>query len=174
MRRGARPKPTALKELAGNPGKRSLNSNEPIPEKVVSLEPPEWADLSERAKSIWRRVAPLAHRMGVFTKADIEPMIRYCDYLARWYEMKQTIDEHGTTFEVRVPVYETEGTQKVVVDYRVDKVVVRPEARMYQDLDRNLTRLEGEFGFTPSARSRISVAGGVVDPNESDLKLYFG
>ena len=29
--RGRKPKPTALKELEGNPGKRSLNPSEPKP-----------------------------------------------------------------------------------------------------------------------------------------------
>ena len=31
--RGRKPKPTALKVLEGNPGKRPLNENEPIPPK---------------------------------------------------------------------------------------------------------------------------------------------
>ncbi|MEQ8198694.1 MAG: phage terminase small subunit P27 family, partial [Clostridiaceae bacterium] len=31
--RGRKPKPTAIKVLEGNPGKRPLNKNEPKPEK---------------------------------------------------------------------------------------------------------------------------------------------
>ena len=31
--RGRKPKPTAMKELEGNPGKRPLNPNEPRPER---------------------------------------------------------------------------------------------------------------------------------------------
>lgn len=31
--RGRKPKPTALKLLEGNPGKRPINANEPIPPK---------------------------------------------------------------------------------------------------------------------------------------------
>ena len=31
--RGRKPKPTAIKELEGNPGKRPLNGHEPVPPK---------------------------------------------------------------------------------------------------------------------------------------------
>lgn len=38
---GRKPKPTALKKLEGNPGKRKLNTKEPIPAKGM-LNCPEW------------------------------------------------------------------------------------------------------------------------------------
>ena len=39
--RGRKPKPTALKVLEGNPGKRPLNDHEPIPPKG-ELKCPSW------------------------------------------------------------------------------------------------------------------------------------
>ena len=33
--KGRKPKPTAIKKLEGNPGKRKLNQNEPQPEKTA-------------------------------------------------------------------------------------------------------------------------------------------
>lgn len=33
---GRKPKPTAVKKLEGNPGKRKLNSKEPVPTKGMS------------------------------------------------------------------------------------------------------------------------------------------
>ena len=38
---GRKPKPTAIKELEGNPGKRKLNKKEPKPEKGMPV-CPEW------------------------------------------------------------------------------------------------------------------------------------
>ena len=38
---GRKPKPTAMKELEGNPGKRKLNKKEPIPAKGMHI-CPEW------------------------------------------------------------------------------------------------------------------------------------
>jgi P27 family predicted phage terminase small subunit len=46
--RGRKPKPTKLKELAGNPGKRRIPPGEPKPEGNLR-EPPEWMTDSQRA-----------------------------------------------------------------------------------------------------------------------------
>lgn len=34
---GRKPKPTAVKKLEGNPGKRKLNNKEPVPAKGISI-----------------------------------------------------------------------------------------------------------------------------------------
>ena len=39
--RGRRPKPTRIKALTGNPGKRPLNAHEPRPEPALPDCPPE-------------------------------------------------------------------------------------------------------------------------------------
>ncbi|MGF0034338.1 hypothetical protein ACQRBN_15455 [Bariatricus sp. SGI.154] len=36
---GRKPKPTAVKKLEGNPGKRKLNTKEPVPEKGMPICP---------------------------------------------------------------------------------------------------------------------------------------
>ena len=47
---GRKPKPTSLKVLEGNPGKRQLNPNEPKPDASVP-KCPAW--LSKEAKREW-------------------------------------------------------------------------------------------------------------------------
>ena len=52
--RGRKPKPTALKVLEGNPGKRPLNDHEPIPPKG-ELKCPSWLlPEPKRNGSAWR------------------------------------------------------------------------------------------------------------------------
>ena len=51
--RGRKPKPTALKELEGNPGGRPLNHNEPKPAKKAPR-CPSW--LEDEAKKEWKRM----------------------------------------------------------------------------------------------------------------------
>lgn len=65
--RGRKPKPTAIKVLEGNPGKRPLNANEPKPEKK-SPKCPSW--LEPEAKKEWRRMAKVLERLGVLTEID--------------------------------------------------------------------------------------------------------
>ena len=65
---GRKPKPTAIKKLEGNPGKRKLNTKEPIPAKGMP-ECPEW--LLPEAKREWERLADLMNQMGVLTEVDM-------------------------------------------------------------------------------------------------------
>ena len=56
--RGRKPKPTAMKELEGNPGKHPMNTSEPKPNKKAPA-CPKW--LEPEAKKEWRRLQHL-HR----------------------------------------------------------------------------------------------------------------
>ena len=59
--RGRKPKPTALKVLEGNPGKRPLNKKEPQPEKKAPAARHGW---SRKAKKEWKRMAKTLEAMG--------------------------------------------------------------------------------------------------------------
>ncbi len=39
--RGRKPKPSHLKLVTGNPGKRAINTQEPVPERILPAPPPE-------------------------------------------------------------------------------------------------------------------------------------
>lgn len=64
---GRKPKPTALKTLEGNPGKRKINKKEPIPGKGIPT-CPEW--LLPEAKLEWERLAAVMDQMGLLTEVD--------------------------------------------------------------------------------------------------------
>jgi phage terminase small subunit len=53
IRRGRRPKPTRMKVLTGNPGKRPLNRYEPRPNPVMPDCPPELGPAAQRE---WARL----------------------------------------------------------------------------------------------------------------------
>lgn len=61
--RGRKPKPTAMKELEGNPGKHPLNTSEPKPNKKAPA-CPKW--LEPEAKKEWRRLAKQMEAIGIF------------------------------------------------------------------------------------------------------------
>ena len=93
---GRNPKPTAVKKLEGNPGKRELNTKEPISAKEMP-ECPDW--LLPEAKKEWERLADLMNQMGVLTKVDMAAFAAYCQSYARWKEAQEHISSKGSTFE---------------------------------------------------------------------------
>ena len=94
--RGRKPKPTALKVLEGNPGKRPLNDHEPIPPKG-ELKCPSW--LLPEAKKEWKRLSSSLEAMGVLTMADLTAFAGYCQAYARWKEAEEFITQHGSIFK---------------------------------------------------------------------------
>ncbi len=64
---GRRPKPTHLKVVTGNPGKRKLNDKEPSPAREIPS-PPE--HLTDWGKVAWGKLTVLLDSMGILTIAD--------------------------------------------------------------------------------------------------------
>lgn len=97
--RGRKPKPTAVKVLEGNPGKRPLNMFEPTPDKVAP-ECPDW--LNEEAKAEWDRLVDKMVELGTLTEMDMAAFAGYCQSYARWKEAEEFIEKHGTIVKLRV------------------------------------------------------------------------
>lgn len=133
--RGRKPKPTALKRLEGNLGRRPLNSDEPV---VPSgdLKCPRW--LLPAAKVEWKRLVGPLTEMGILTQADMAVFAAYCQAYARWKEAEEFITEHGSTFE----------TPNGYIQQR-------PQVSIAANQKRDMLSFCAEFGLTPSARSRI-------------------
>lgn len=70
-------KPTAVKELTGNPGKRPVNYREPKP-----VNAPVAPSMSKSAKAIWTKLVG-AMPAGVFTAVDSYVLAAYCEAVAR-------------------------------------------------------------------------------------------
>ena len=137
--RGPAPKPTALRELEGNPGHRKINRNEPKPPPGATC--PDW--LSAEAKAEWARVAPELELLGLLTKVDTSALAAYCMAWARWKLAEQALaDGKGLTFV-------TEGGYSAQ----------RPEIGIANKAMADIRAFCKEFGLTPSARGRMSVPG---------------
>ena len=153
--KGRKPKPTAMKILEGNPGKRPLNDKEPIPPKGT-IRCPTW--LEPEAKKEWRRLSSSLETMGVLTTADIAAFAGYCQAYARWKEAEEFITKHGSVF--RTP---SGYVQQV------------PQVSIAQQNLKIMQSFCSEFGLTPATRSRLAIAngdneGGSNDPMENLLK----
>lgn len=83
MRRGPAPKPNRLKILAGNPGRRPLNDDEPQPKLVTRLNAP--VELDSHGLKFWRYYATLLKRIRVLSEADIHALAA----AAQWWSVYQ-------------------------------------------------------------------------------------
>ena len=153
---GRRPKPTHLRLVQGNPGKRPINKAEPQPRRELPSPP---AHLSDGARVAWGRLTVLLDRMGVLTEADAYALERLAELYAEIVELSETLAERGRVYESTT---ESGGTI----------VRPRPEAAMLADADRRFRAYLIEFGLTPAARSKVRVdgAGETTDP----AAAYFG
>ena len=153
-KRGRKPKPTALKKLEGNPGKRPLTELEPLPP-ISVLRCPNW--LLPEARKEWRRLAPALINMGVLTLADAIPFAAYCTAYARWREAEDEITKHGSVYK------DGNGSIK-------PNPYIAISARQLMEIK----SLAAEFGLTPATRTAIianalSAAKSVKDPMEQIL-----
>jgi len=149
--RGRKPKPTALKVLEGNPGKRPLNKNEPKPEKKAPR-CPSW--LEPEAKKEWRRMSKQLEELGVLTQVDAAAFAGYCQAYARWKEAEEFLSKHGTIF-------------KTPSGY-IQQV---PQVSIAQTYLKIMKDFCSEFGLTPSSRSRINVNSEVTETDDLMEKM---
>jgi P27 family predicted phage terminase small subunit len=147
---GRKNKPTALKLLAGNPGKRLLNNNEP--DFSGSPKCPPW--LHKDGKTEWRRVVIELEALNMLTACDQASLAAYCQTFARWKEAEALTSLHGMVLSE--PVVNKAGE---VIGQRMRR---NPANIIASDCLKSLARYGSLFGFDPSSRSRLHVA-----PNEA-------
>jgi P27 family predicted phage terminase small subunit len=144
-------KPTRLKLIEGNPGKRKLPGNEPQPE--LGAEPPKW--LSVEALKHWPLVAEQLTEVGLLTTLDATALGLYCEAFARW----KTANDHVVQF----------GT---VVKSPSGYPIVSPFLAIANRAYDQLVRMLAEFGMTPAARTKVEVTKKTSNRQNTALKKY--
>jgi len=132
-----RPKPTVLKLLQGNPGRRPLNKQEPKPAAGIPEMP---AHLSIGARQFWKAQGPRLAGIGCLTVVDGEAFAALCEARAAWVAAKKGRLKEG--FVVTSPN-----------GYQVQSAFVAMERQALKQF----MVLATEFGMTPSSRSRVKV-----------------
>lgn len=154
--KGRKPKPTHLKLVTGNPGRRNLNAKEPKPKRSRPSPP---AHLSDKALESWGYVSGLLDRMGVLAECDAMALEMLCeaygDYLAARAELKAFgSDTYATETATGDRMYRT-----------------HPSVAQRNDADRRIRAWLAEFGMTPSARSRVKADG--QEDQDDPAAAYF-
>ena len=149
--RGRKPKPTAVKQLAGNPGKRPLNDREPQ-FRAPDAAPYAPRFLNEPGKAEWRRIVGLLLEAGVYTEVDRAALALYCQAWGRWVIAEQQIERTGGE------VLETDKGNMYQNPWRYEA----NKAWSY------VLKAATEFGMTPSARTRVRAHVGDGEPTFAD------
>jgi P27 family predicted phage terminase small subunit len=150
--RGRKPKPTKLKELEGNPGKRAVNKKEPKPSVAIPECPQH---LKGPARTEWKRITAELVTLKIISKVDRAALAAYC---MAWGQLVQASNKLKTEGEV---IISDKGGM-----YQNPWVAIRNRA-----MDQ-VVKISAEFGMTPSSRARVKVEA----PTEEDemAKLLFG
>ncbi len=143
-----RPKPTAVKRLNGNPGKRPLPEHEPMPD-ITPPTCPSW--LSYQARAEWRRIVPELERLGLLTMVDRAALVGYCEAWARYTKAAKEIQK-GFTYEA------------IDKNFQM-KRIKKPEVAICHDALNQIRTFCIEFGLTPSSRGKMNTA---IKPPEQD------
>ena len=145
---GRRPKPTAIRRLEGNRGKRAWNHDEPEPPDGIPRCPKHLAPV---ARTEWRRVARALHAMGVLTPIDRAALAAYCQSYAKWVEAEQRLRD--TPPLLKSPSgYVQQSPWMVIANKQLEL----------------MGRYMTELGMTPASRSRV-----VQDPRMQLPKIEF-
>ncbi len=134
---GRKPKPTAIKLLAGNPGKRALNRLEPKP-RVIFPRPPE--HLNDEEKEKWKLMVRELHPLGLITAIDKDALAMYCVIFTRWRKAENLVREKGE-----------------IIKTAAGNIIQNPYLSIANRALEQLGRIGAEFGMTPSSRSRVKV-----------------
>ena len=136
--RGAKPTPTKLKILRGNPGRRPLNDQEPSPETKIP-EAPE--HLTVAARQEWDRISKALYDLGIISEIDRTALAAYCQLYGRWTDAEEAIKKSGMII-------------KTINGNVIQSPMVGIANRSLELMKQYLV----EFGMTPSSRTRVKVS----------------
>lgn len=141
--RGRKPKPTHLKLVTGNPGKRPLNTREP---RRATGRPMPPAHLTAEARTEWRRVIKLLHAVGAITTLDRAVLAVYCQAWARMVQAERAL----AAMAEQDPV-----TGALLVKTKSGNLIQNPLVGIANTAANIMNKACVEIGMTPSASTRI-------------------
>ncbi|MEQ7870736.1 phage terminase small subunit P27 family [Chromohalobacter salexigens] len=140
MTRGRKPKPSHLKAIQGNAGKRGINHDEPQAESLTEVPlPPEWLD--PIGIEMWEKIAPWLVGSKILTDSDIPNLEVYCAAYARWRQAEKDIAKNGITV------------------MGMNSEVKNPACTVANESLKQMTTFGSALGLDPASRARLAVPG---------------
>lgn len=146
--RGPAPKPAEVAEMQGNPGHRTLHRT-PDAVPTIGLDAPDW--LTGPGLDIWSAIVPQLRVLRFVRTTDSLLLARYCDYLARWINLKAKVDAEGEAYET--------------VSNHGKMMRQNPHFRAMLQVEEKLIAAEDRLGLSPASRQQLlrAMAAGNAD-----------
>lgn len=135
MTSGRIAKPTALKLIEGNRGKRKINKREPVATGLPAI--PE--NMTTIGQVIWKRVVGSMPE-AVYTTADSFLLGAYCEAVSMWMEATD---------------YFAKGGDRIVKGSS-GQDVVSPWVKIQADSARQILQIGARLGLDPAARQALN------------------
>jgi P27 family predicted phage terminase small subunit len=158
MKPGTKPRPTRLKLVTGNPGKRPLNRHEPQARAALPSPP---GHLTQEALEEWRRVAAELHRLGMLSEIDRTALAAYAQAYGRWVKAERALSRMAEKDLL---------TGGLMIRTSNGNAIQNPLVGTANAASAAMMKYAVELGMTPSARTRIIA----LPPEEPDpAGIYF-
>ncbi|MCG3463659.1 phage terminase small subunit P27 family [Xenorhabdus bovienii] len=153
---GRRPKPTAQKALAGNPGKRKLNRDEPTFTPLTSVSPPNWFAESEMSLALvmWELTSKELCAQGLLCITDLVVLERWCVAYQFWRNAVMNIARQGNA-----------------VTGATGGPIKNPELTAKKEQQSEMDTTGSVLGLDPSSRQRLIGAAGQAKTDNPFMRM---
>lgn len=134
--KGRKPKPGAMKRLAGNPGKRAIKA--PTDATATPCEQPP--GLSAEAAAEWQRITELLAQLGILGALDRAALALYCEAWSTWKHAQEETAKTGA-----------------IVKSPSGFPIINPWLSVANTAAKQIRSMLAEFGLSPSARERLTI-----------------
>ena len=152
--RGPMPKPSALKALQGNPGKRTTSVGDGV-NPVIEI-PSAPRHLSKEAAKEWKRITPLLEELGLISGLDRTALALYCQAVGRLTELEEAFNGQVkrlmTDKGFDYPTAVSEASQSTTPSGYVQPSVM---VQLIKNHREQVNRYLQHFGLSPAARGRV-------------------
>ncbi len=136
---GRFPKPTELKAIEGNRGKRATLKQEPDPEYLIDgADAPDWLD--EKAKAVWREIAPPLQKARLVAVIDVPLLAMCCSSIAQYRQAYTKVGDAAVQGG-------GEGKSETLNPWMIVQSMSFKQA----------VSILRDFGVSPAARTRIAL-----------------
>lgn len=166
-------KPTKIKELEGNRGKRQLPTHEPNPTNAMPACP---SFIKGAARKEWQRLAPELLILGLLTRVDRAALAGYCIAWGQLEEVEQELARMKRSgrdlakLKKRNPAMKVDISNGMVSITSNGNAIIEPLLSVRKQAMEQMHKFLTEFGMTPASRTRVTaIKPDTLDPMDEAL-----